>query len=327
MAKELKTCLITGITGQDGAYLAQFLLAQGYDVIGLLAEEHTHSLGRLAVLGFADKVRCVSCRLTDSEALKRVLLAERPQEIYNLAAFSSVGASFQEPVQCLHFNVLSVAALLEAVRAVHFPVRVYQASSSEMFGNTASAAHEATPLNPISPYAVSKVAGHLLIRNYRAAHHMYCCSGILFNHESVLRPEHFVTKKILSTAVRIARGSREPLRLGNIAVKRDWGYAPEYVKAMWLMLQQPDPEDFVIASGVSHSIKDFVDQVFRELGLDWHQHVQSDPSLYRAADIAVTLGDPARARKIMGWNYALSLPDLVKKLVADELRAQAAGSV
>lgn len=320
----MKNILITGITGQDGAYLARFLLDKGYAVTGILSEEHSHSLTRLALLGVVDKVKLVPCRLTDEKDVQRLISAAQPQEIYNLAAFSSVAASFQKPEECLHFNVRSVTALLEAVRLSGLPIRIYQASSSEMFGNPLSLpAHEGTPLVPVSPYAISKVSGHLLIRNYREAHGIFCCAGILFNHESVLRPDHFVTKKILSTAVRISKGSGEKLRLGNVYVKRDWGYAPEYVKAMWLMLQQERPDDYVIASGETHSLEEFVQMVFHILGRDWKEHTQTDPSLLRPADIAVTWGDPSRARRVLRWNYGLSFADLVRTLVRDEVEYQA----
>jgi GDPmannose 4,6-dehydratase len=185
-------------------------------------------------------------------------------------------------------------------------------------------AHEGTLLAPVSPYAISKVSGHMLIRNYREVHKMFCCAGILFNHESVLRPDHFVTKKILSTAVRISKGSREKLRLGNISVKRDWGYAPEYVKAMWLMLQQEQPDDYVIASGETHSLEEFVQMAFHSLGLDWKDHLEIDQALLRPADIAVTWGDPSKARKALGWDYGMSFTDLVTTLVRDEVAYQAA---
>ncbi len=319
MGNSGKKILITGVTGQDGTYLAQFLLKEGYTVIGVLADGHQHSMDRLNMMGIKDLIQWRTCLLTDIKSVQDLVEQTKPDEIYNLAALSSVGRSFDNPAETLQYNGLSVVALLEAVRHLGLPVKIYQASSSEMFGNPPLLpAHEDTPLNPISPYAVSKVAGHLLVKNYRLAYRMYCCSGILFNHESVLRPAHFVTKKILSTAVRISRGSREKLRLGNLSIKRDWGYAPAYVQAMWLMLQQSKGDDYVIASGEAHSLEEFVDLVFGHLGLHWKDHVEIDKGFFRPSDIAVTLGDAGKARKELGWKYTLSFPDLIRTLVKEE---------
>jgi GDPmannose 4,6-dehydratase len=261
--------------------------------------------------------------LTDIDSVQKLLSDVRPDEIYNLAAISSVSISYEKPYQTMQYNVLSVVALLEAVRRLGLDTKVYQASSSEMFGNIpVLPAVEETLLNPISPYAISKVAGHLLVKNYRSAYKMFCCSGILFNHESVLRPVNFVTKKILSTAVRISKGSQEKLRLGNIATKRDWGYAPQYVRGMWLMLQQSKPDDYIIASGETHSLQEFVELAFDHLGLRWKDHVEADKSLYRPSDIAVTFGDASKARKEMGWEYDMSFSDLVVILVKEEVQYQ-----
>jgi GDPmannose 4,6-dehydratase len=318
-----KKSLITGITGQDGAHLAQFLLKKGYTVIGVLSEGHQHSLERLKALGIADKVQLFHCRLTDIDPVQKFLSNVRPDEIYNLAAVSSVGISYEKPDQTMQYNVLSVVALLEAVRRLGMDTKIYQASSSEMFGNApALPVVEDSLLNPVSPYAISKVAGHLLVKNYRSAYKMFCCSGILFNHESVLRPVNFVTKKILSTAVRISKGSREKLKLGNIAVKRDWGYAPQYVQGMWLMLQQSKPDDYVIASGETHSLQEFVQLTFEKLKLRWKDHVEIDKSLCRPSDIAVTLGDAGKAKKEMGWKYDMSFSDLLDTLVKEEVQYQ-----
>jgi GDPmannose 4,6-dehydratase len=323
MRKIIKKSLITGITGQDGAYLAQFLLKKGYAVTGVLSDGHQHSLERLKVLDIADKVQLFPCLLTDIDSVQKLLSDVRPDEIYNLAAISSVSISYEKPYQTMQYNVLSVVALLEAVRRLGLDTKVYQASSSEMFGNIpVLPAVEETLLNPISPYAISKVAGHLLVKNYRSAYKMFCCSGILFNHESVLRPVNFVTKKILSTAVRISKGSQEKLRLGNIATKRDWGYAPQYVRGMWLMLQQSKPDDYIIASGETHSLQEFVELAFDHLGLRWKDHVEADKSLYRPSDIAVTFGDASKARKEMGWEYDMSFSDLVVILVKEEVQYQ-----
>jgi len=223
----------------------------------------------------------------------------------------------------MRYNSLSVMALLEAVRRLGINARIYQASSSEMFGNLAVLpATESSFLNPISPYAISKVMGHLLVKNYRTSYKMFCCSGILFNHESVLRPVNFVTKKIVSTAVRISKGSQEKLKLGNITIKRDWGYAPQYVQGMWRMLQQAKPDDYVIASGDTHSLQEFVEITFDNLGLRWTDHVEIDKNLYRPADIAVTLGDASKAKKEMGWEYKMSFPELITLLVKEEVQYQ-----
>jgi GDPmannose 4,6-dehydratase len=319
----MKKALITGISGQDGAYLAQLLLNKGYAVSGVLSHGHEHSLQRLKLLGIASKVQLFTCRLTDIGHVQKLLSQVRPKEIYNLAAISSVGLSFEKPDQTMHYNCLSVIALLEAVRRLGIDSKVYQASSSEMFGNLQHLpACEESLLNPISPYAISKVAGHLLVKNYRSAYKIFCCSGILFNHESVLRPVNFVTKKILSTAVRISKGSREKLILGNITIKRDWGYAPEYVRGMWLMLQQPKPDDYVIASGETHSLQEFVQLTFKNLGLRWKEHIQIDKALYRPSDIAVTKGNAAKARKAMGWKYEITFSDLITTLVKEEVQYQ-----
>jgi len=326
--KQGKKSLITGITGQDGAYLARFLLARGHRVTGVLSKGHKHSLQRLKLLGVAEKIEWLTCDLKDPQGVGKLLSKARPQEIYNLAAISSVGLSFEAPYPSVYFNVLTITALLEAVRRLKLDAKIYQASSSEMFGNAKKfPANENTLLNPISPYATSKLAGHMLVRNYRLAYKIFCCSGILFNHESVLRPDNFVTKKILSTAIRIAHGSREKLYLGNTAIKRDWGYAPEYVKAMWLMLQAPAPDDFVIASGETHSLQEFVELVFENLGLDSKKHVETDKNFYRAMDISMTLGDSTKAKKVLGWKYAMPFPKLVSTLVRDEVHYQKYGAI
>ncbi len=312
--------LITGISGQDGAYLAQFLLKKGHAVTGVLSEGHQHSLQRLKILGIADHVQLLSCRLTDIDSVQKLLSQLQPDEAYNLAAISSVGLSFEKPDETMQYNTLSVIALLEAVRRLGLNTKIYQASSSEMFGNAADLpTTEGSPLNPISPYAISKVVGHLLVKNYRSAYKIFCCSGILFNHESVLRPANFVTKKILSTAARISKGSREKLKLGNITIKRDWGYAPQYVQGMWLMLQQSKPDDYIIASGHTHSLQEFVELTFKNLGLRWEEHVEVDKGLYRPSDIAVTLGDASKAKTQMGWEYNMPFVDLVSTLVKEEL--------
>jgi GDPmannose 4,6-dehydratase len=319
----MKKALITGITGQDGAYLAQFLLSKGYAVTGVLSEGYQHSMSRLKYLGIADCVGLRTCSLMDVESVKELVKEIRPCEIYNLAAISSVGLSFEKPDLTMRYNCLSVVAILEAVRRLDTESKVYQASSSEMFGNVpVLPVREDTLLNPISPYAVSKVAGHLLVKNYRLAYNMFCCSGILFNHESVLRPANFVTKKILSSAVRISLGSNEKLKLGNVNIKRDWGYAPKYVQGMWLTLQQSKADDYVIASGQAHSLQEFVELAFAQVGLPWKNHVEYDKSLYRPSDINVTLGDAGKAKRELRWEYNMPFSELVSVLVKEEIEYQ-----
>ena len=318
-----KKALITGISGQDGAYLAHFLLDKGYTVVGLLSEGRSHSLERLKALGINEKLSFYSCILTDSQQVQKAIQQVRPDEIYNLAAISSVGRSFQSPGETICFNVSSVLSLLEAIRSSGLNVRFYQASSSEMFGNADHLpVNEKTPFRPVSPYAVSKVTGHFLTKHYREVFNLFCSCGILFNHESMLRSAQFVTKKVLSAAVRISKGSKEKLSLGNIDVCRDWGYAPAYVKAMWLMLQQTTADDYVIASGQAHSLREFIEIVFRSLGLNWEEFVKIDQNLYRPADINVIYGDTTKAKKELGWQYKDSFEDLVKRLVQDELYYQ-----
>ena len=318
-----KKALITGITGQDGIYLASFLLEKGYAVTGLLSEGHSHSKDRLKWMGIEGKVEFRSCQLTDKLQVKAILEEICPEEIYNLAARSSVGASFVYPGETMHFNVLSVHSLLEAMRSSGSTAKLYQASSSEMFGNTDKLpVDENTPLCPVSPYAISKAAAHVLVKYYRQEYQLFCSSGILFNHESMLRPHNFVTKKILSAAVKISQGSKEKLKLGNMDVSRDWGYAPYYVQAMWRILQGPRADDYVIASGEAHSLEEFVKAVFAYLGLSWEKYVEVDSSLYRPADIRTMYGNAGKAEKELGWRYEMTWEKLVETLVKDEIYFQ-----
>ncbi len=251
----------------------------------------------------------------------RLLERIKPDEIYNLASQSSVGLSFEQPIGTVEFNIMSTMNLLEAIRILPIKAKFYQASSSEMYGKANELPiTEKTALHPVSPYAVSKAASHWMTVNYREAYGVFCCCGILFNHESVLRGEQFVTKKIISTAVRISRGSKEKLKLGNIEIKRDWGFAPEYVKAMWLMLQQDEPDDYVIATGEAHSLREFVELAFSYAGLDWKEHVAIDEALYRPSEIDVIYGNPAKAKAKIGWEYNLPFENLIKWLVEEELK-------
>ena len=317
----MKKALITGVTGQDGAYLSKILLEKGYKVYGTIRDSiapHSRNLKHLGVEGSLELVRT---DLLDLSNVIRLLDRIKPDEIYNLASQSSVGLSFEQPIGTVEFNIMSTMNLLEAIRILPFKAKFYQASSSEMYGKANELpVSEKTALHPVSPYAVSKAASHWMAVNYREAYGVFCCCGILFNHESVLRAEHFVTKKIISTAVRISKGSKEKLKLGNIEIKRDWGLASEYVKAMWLMLQQDQPDDFVIATGEAHSLREFVEIAFSHAGLDWREHVTIDETLYRPSEIDVIYGNPAKAKAKIGWEYSLPFENLIKRLIEEELK-------
>jgi GDPmannose 4,6-dehydratase len=317
----MKKAVITGITGQDGSYLSKVLLDKGYEVYGIVRDSTATNLANLKFLGVEDRIELIPANLLDLSNVIRLLDKTKPDEIYNLAAQSSVAISFDQPIGTIEFNVLSTLNLLEAIRILHLEAKFYQASSSEMHGRVKTLpVTEKTVLHPVSPYAISKATGHWIAINYREVYGLFCCSGILFNHESVLRPRHFVTKKIIATAVRISKGSQEKLRLGNIEIKRDWGYAPEYVKAMWLMLQQDYPDDYVIATNEAHSLKEFVELAFASLGLNWEKHVIIDKSLYRPSDIDIIYGSSKKAKERLGWVYNISFDNLVELLVREELK-------
>ncbi|MFO1059538.1 MAG: GDP-mannose 4,6-dehydratase [Dongiaceae bacterium] len=321
-----RRALITGITGQDGALLAGLLLGRGYEVAGLVRPNGPVDRSRLERLGIAGRVSLRAVDLCDPAGLAEALAAVAPQEIYNFAAQSSVARSFAEAAPTFALNALAVVHLLEATRAVAPGARFYQASSSEMFGNADRLPiTEASPLRPVSPYGIAKAAAHQVAGLYRRAHGMFIACGILFNHESVLRPPHFVTKKILAAAVRIAAGSGERLALGDLSIRRDWGYAPAYVEAMAAMLQQDLPDDFVICSGAAHSLEEFVAESFAAVGLDWRRHVDLDPALRRPSEIAVTYGDAGRARHRLGWDYQMRFQALIRRLVEDERAEQGRG--
>ena len=316
----MKRALITGITGQDGSYLSKFLLDREYKVFGTTRDLPVSNPANLKVLGIKDSIKLIPANLLDLSNVIRLLDMTKPDEIYNLAAQSSVAISFEQPMWTVEFNVKSTLNLLEAMRILHLGARFYQASSSEMYGKVKTLpVDEETALHPVSPYGISKAADHWIAVNYREAYGLFSCCGILFNHESVLRPHHFVTKKILSTAVRISKGSPEKLRLGNIEIKRDWGYAPEYVKAMWLMLQQDYPDDYVIATSEAHSLKEFVELSFACLRLSWEERLIIDKSLYRPSDIDIIYGSPKKAKERLGWEYHLSFQELIELLVQEEL--------
>ncbi len=315
----MRTALICGVSGQDGAYLARLLLEKGYRVVGTSRDAQASSFGNLQRLGIRDRVGVESMVLTDFRSTLQTLAKVEPDEIYNLAGQSSVGLSFQQPVETLESIATGTLNLLEAVRFLGRLMRIYNAGSSECFGDTGGArANETTAFHPRSPYAVAKATAYWEVVNYREAYGLFACSGILFNHESPLRPERFVTRKIVSAACRIARGSAERLRLGNLAVYRDWGWAPEYVEAMWRMLQQERAEDFVIATGESHSLEAFVVRAFAENGLAWREHVDRDPALLRPSDIAYNAGDASKARAVLGWEAKLRMSEVASLMVAAE---------
>jgi GDPmannose 4,6-dehydratase len=315
-----KKALICGISGQDGAYLAQFLLAKGYQVVGSSRDAQMSAFANLVRLGVRDRIEVESVALIDFRSVLQALIKVEPDEVYNLAGQSSVGLSFQQPVETLESISVGTLNLLEAIRFSGKPIKLYNACSGECFGDIADGADEATPFRPRSPYAVAKAAAFWEVANYREAYNLFACSGILFNHESPLRPARFVTKKIVSAACRIAGGSREKLRLGNIAIRRDWGWAPEYVEAMWLMVQQDQPDDFVIATGESHSLEEFVAAAFAEVGLAWQDHVVIDPGLFRPTDIAVSRGNPRKSRETFGWQASYKMKEVIALMVKDELQ-------
>ncbi len=313
--------LICGISGQDGAYLAQFLLAQGYEVYGSSRDAQTSTFANLVRLGIRKQVSVLSIAINDFRSVLQALNMVQPDEIYNLAGQSSVGLSFEQPVETLESISIGTLNLLEAVRFTGRKIKFYNAGSSECFGDTGeNPANEQTPFRPRSPYAVGKASAHWIVANYREAYDLFACTGILFNHESPLRPARFVTKKIVSAACRIAAGDREPLRLGNMKIQRDWGWAPEYVEAMWLMMQQEHPEDFVIATGRSSSLQDFVATAFAHVHLDWRDHVVIDDSFLRPTDILIGCGDPGKARKQLGWQAKMSMEDVVREMIDAEKR-------
>lgn len=311
-----KTALICGISGQDGAYLAQLLLEKGYTVAGTSRDAQVTQFSGLEQLGIKDRVRLVSMSITDFRSVYQVLKQVVPDEIYNLAGQSSVGLSFDQPVETLESIATGTLNLLEAIRFTGRTIKLYNAGSSECFGDTGTVpADETTAFRPRSPYAVAKATAYWEVANYREAYGLFACSGVLFNHESPLRPERFVTQKIIATACRIAAGEKIALTLGNLDVARDWGWAPEYVEAMWRMLQQEHPQDYVIATGTTHSLKEFVDAVFVQLGLKWQEHTRSDPALIRAADIAMGRASPARAAKDLGWRATVKMEEVIRRMI------------
>ncbi|MGE0156824.1 MAG: GDP-mannose 4,6-dehydratase [Geobacter sp.] len=310
-----KTALICGVSGQDGSYLAQLLLQKGYQVHGTARDAQVTNFPNLITLGIKEQISCHSMALNDFRSVLQVLAKVQPDEIYNLAGQSSVGLSFDQPVETLESISVGTLNLLEAIRFLGRPVRLYSAGSSECFGNTdGQPADESTPFRPRSPYAVAKATAFWEVANYREAYNLFACTGILFNHESPLRPERFVTQKIIKAAKRIAAGSTDKLHLGNISIARDWGWAPEYVEAMWLMLQQDRPEDFVVATGETHTLQEFVAESFSSAGLDWEAHVVTDQSLLRPSEIMISRANPAKAAERLGWQAGNTMRDVVKMM-------------
>jgi GDPmannose 4,6-dehydratase len=322
MTDKSKTALIFGVSGQDGAYLAELLLKRGYVLHGTSRDAEISSFASLARLGIRNRISLHSAVPTDFRSTFQVISRTAPDEIYNLSGQSSVGLSFQQPVETLESITVGTLNILECVRLLGRPIRFYNAGSSECFGDTGDApATESTPFHPRSPYAVAKSAAFWEVANYRDSYGLYACSGILFNHESPLRPQRFVTRKVTAAAARIARGSKEQLVLGDLAIRRDWGWAPEYVEAMWAMLQQSTPEDLVIATGVAHSLEAFVEATFRALGLNWREHVRTDRSLFRPSEIRCGYGDAAKAAASLGWKARTLMPEVVQRMVQEEMLA------
>ena len=318
-----RRALIFGVSGQDGALIARLLLDKGYEVFGGSRDAETQTFVNLGRLGIRDRVRTLSVSLLDFRSLLQAIVRVRPDEIYNLSGQSSVGLSFDQPVET--FDSISVATLnlLEVIRFHDTAIRLYNACSSECFGNTDEPADEATAMRPRSPYGVAKAAAFWQVANYREGYGLHCASGILFNHDSPLRPERFVVQKVVQAVRRIAAGSAETLSLGDLSVVRDWGWAPEYVEAMWRSLQQDRAEDFVIATGRSSPLEDVVAEAFRQRGLDWRRHVSHDPQLSRPTDLRQSCGNPARAAERLGWRAQMGVADILGRMLDGDSRGPA----
>jgi GDPmannose 4,6-dehydratase len=315
----MRRALICGISGQDGACLSRFLLEKGYEVWGTSRDAQASTFGNLMRLGILDQVKTVSMAANDFRSVLQAISRSQPDEIYNLAGQSSVGLSFEQPAETLESIATGTLNLLEVIRFLGLPVRFYNAGSSECFGDISGlAADEGTLFQPCSPYAVAKATAHWLVSNYRSAYGLFACNGILFNHESPLRPPRFVTRKIVQAVVRIANGNHEKLILGDIGIHRDWGWSPEYVDAMWRMLQTDSPEDFVIATGESNSLEDFVATAFSDVGLDWRQYVTQDPKLFRPAEIRHSRGHAEKARRMLGWEAKMRMREVVREMIRQE---------
>lgn len=322
--------LICGVGGQDGAYLSRLLLDKGYEVVGASRDAMTSTFFNLKRLGIRDRVTTTSMAITDFRSVLQTLDRFQPDEIYNLAGQSSVGLSFEQPVETMESIAIGTLNMLEAIRFFGKPIRFYNAGSSECFGDTgAAAASEETPFKPRSPYAVAKATAHNLVANYREAYSLYACTGILFNHESPLRPERFVTQKIVRTAARIAGEGGGKLEMGNIDIQRDWGWAPEYVEAMWKILQIDHPQDFVIATGRTVSLEFFIEHAFRFFDLNYRDHLVVNRNLFRPTDIRIGAANPAKASEVLGWRAQVGVETVIEKMCAsarDLVRTQSAAA-
>lgn len=315
-----KSALICGVTGQDGSYLSRLLLSKGYEVWGTSRDAHGSSFINLNRLGIKDQVKRLSMVPEDFRSVLVALRTSKPDEVYYLAGQSSVGLSFEQPAETIQSISIGMLNILEACRMMENRVRIYHAGSSECFGDTGGlCANELTAFKPRSPYAVAKSSAYWLVDNYREAYDLFACTGILFNHESPLRPNRFVTQKIITTAKRISENSNEKLILGRLDISRDWGWAPEYVEAMWLMLQQDSPTDYVIATGESNTLQEFVETVFSLLNLDWKEFVEQDSMFMRPTDLKVSVGDSSKARQELDWKAKYKMRDVVKLMLEDDL--------
>lgn len=315
-----KSALITGITGQDGAYLAKYLLDKGYEVFGTYRRLSTPNFWRLQFLDIFEKVHLIPADLVDAGSMVEAVKISEPEEIYHLAAQSFVGASFEQPIGTGNITGLGVARILETVRQINPGIKFYQASTSELYGRGhSSSLTEGSPFQPASPYSAAKLYGYWLTRQYRDGYHIFACNGILFNHESPLRGLEFVTRKIANAVAKIALGIEKELRLGNLEAKRDWGYAPDYIESMWLMLQQKEPADYVIATNEAHSVQEFVEKAFDVAGLDMHDYIKVDKRFLRPLDVNFLQGDYSKAKEKLGWEPKVRFDELVKIMVKEDM--------
>jgi GDPmannose 4,6-dehydratase len=323
----MKTALITGITGQDGSYLTELLMSKGYTVYGDIRRSSSFNTGRIDHI-YQDphegqpRLRLLYGDLNDASSLTRIIRTTQPGEIYHLGAQSHVRVSFDVPEYTGEITGLGTVRLLEAIRETGVKTRFYHASSSEMFGSSPPPQNEQTPFHPRSPYAAAKIYAHWMTVNYREGYGLFACNGILFNHESPRRGETFVTRKITKAAAKIKLGRQDKLFLGNLDAKRDWGYAPDYMEAIWLMMQQDQPDDYVIATGETYTVRDFLDEAFKHLGIDWKKYVEIDPRYYRPTEVDVLMGDSSKARKKLNWQPKMKFADLVRIMVDADLRAE-----
>jgi GDPmannose 4,6-dehydratase len=316
----MPTALITGIGGQDGSYLSELLLDKGYRVVGTVPDGDPVNIDRIRHL--LDRIEIVQDDLLDQDGIEKVFRDHRPDEVYNFAANSVLATSFQQPILATMVLAMGVTRILEAIRKIAPKVRFFQASSSEIFGKPAEVPQsETTPFHPRNPYGVSKVYGHLMTMTYRENYGLYACSGILYNHESPRRSPEFVTRKITRAAARIKLGLARELRLGNLDARRDWGFASDYVRAMWLMLQQPHPDDYVLATGETHSVRELCEEAFSHLGLDYHEYVVLETESFRAPETSQLVGNPGKAHRVLGWETTVSFRDLVRTMVEADLEA------